>query len=77
VVKTLHRAEKMQGHPVVRKHALEDKDLSALISRFGKSTNHNTLLFLSICLTLYHGLMHLGEAVQPDTVTHHNWWKVT
>ena len=67
----------MQGCQVARKCALEDKDLNTLIHKFGASTDYDILLFLAVCLTLYHGLMHLGEIVQPDTIAHHNWCKVT
>ena len=76
IIKTLRGAGKMQGLPVVRKRALEDHNIATLVRVFGTTADHDSLLFLTICLTLYHGLMRLGEIVQPDTIVHRNWRKV-
>ena len=77
VIKTLRGAEKLDGRPITRKRALDDDDLMLLIQRFDMTVDHDTLLFLAICFTLYHGVMRLGECTQPDSTSHQNWRKMT
>ena len=77
VQRTLKGCQKLHAEPITRKRALSPTDLLIPISRYEHSTQHDDLLFLSLFLTGFFGLMRLGELVFPDDVTLHDWRKIS
>jgi hypothetical protein len=66
VVKVLKGAKKLHSTPISRKKPLSRTDLSLVCQRHPQPWSHDHLLFLSLLLTGFHGLLRLGELVWPD-----------
>ena len=77
VQQTLKGCHKLYAGPISRKRALTQTDLLVPITRYEHSSNHDDLLFLTLFLTGFFGLMRLGELVFPDDVSLQDWRKVT
>ena len=77
VQRTLKGCLKLQSSPVSRKRALTLDDLYIPLARYQSSTLHDDLLFLSMCLTAFFGLMRLGELTFPTDEALRDWRKVT
>ena len=76
VCRTLSGCKRMRGSPIKRKRALTLDDLGRVIDHYSHSTDHNTLLFLSMLLTGFFALMRLGELTFPDDKSIRDWCKV-
>ena len=61
----------------VRKRALTVDDLQLVVNRYNDTSTHDDLLFISMLLTGFFGLLRLGELVFPDEAALQNWKKVT
>src|SRR5882724_6605370 len=48
------------------KHALTSADVECLFDHYD-TDQHNDTLFLTITLTRFHSLLHLGEMTQPNS----------
>ena len=68
VTKSLAGCHKLFGSPATQKHALTESDLKLVQNSVCCSPSHDDLLFLAITFTAWHGLMRLGELVNPDKV---------
>ena len=66
VTKSLAGCHKLFRSPANRKWALSESDLKLIQHSIGHSPSHDDLLFLAITFTAWHGLMRLGELVNPD-----------
>jgi hypothetical protein len=67
VAKTLQGCKKLRGCATSRKRPLTRSELGSLAPRYTvPGTNHDDLLFFSILLTGFHGLLRLGELTWPD-----------
>jgi len=76
VQRTLKGCHKLYANPITRKRAITPTDLLIPISRYEHSALHNDLLFLSMFLTGFFGLLRLGELAFPDDITLRDWRKV-
>ena len=77
VQRTLKGCLKLKSSPVSRKHALTLDNLYIILACYQLSTLHNDLLFLSMCLMAFFGLMRLSELTFPTDEALHDWRKVT
>ena len=77
VQRTLKGCHKLLAGPISRKRALTLADLQVPLIRYTHSTLHDDLLFLSMFLTGFFGLMRLGELVFPDDESLRDWRKIT
>jgi len=69
--------KKMWGNIAVkRKRALTSSDLDVLFDHYN-SGEHDNILFLTIALTCFHALLHLGEMTHPDTKLKHSCKKIS
>ena len=68
---------RMKGTATVRKRALTLEDLQLVVNHYRDTSIHDDLLFLSMLLTGFFGLLRLGELVFPDEASLQNWKKVT
>ncbi|KAF7973478.1 hypothetical protein HWV62_15084, partial [Athelia sp. TMB] len=66
VSRTLRGCKKLRAVGVHRKRPLRRHELAALRPTYVASSDHDDLLFISILLTGFFGLMRLGELVYPD-----------
>ena len=76
VKKTLQGCLKLKSQPTKRKQALSLADISLITSHFANSTDHDTLLFISLLLTAFFALHRLGELTFPNDTTICDWRKV-
>jgi hypothetical protein len=65
----IHGSKKIRPSPTQHKNPLSCTDLLLLTSTYGKTTNYNDTLFLSLILTGFHAPLYLGELVWTDN--HH------
>lgn len=77
VSRTLRGCKKIRAIPTTRKRPLSRSELAALQPQYMMSSNHDDLLFFTILLTGFHGLMRLGELVFPDKHSLRDFRKVT
>ena len=77
VRRTLQGCMQMRGTATVRKRALTTDDLRLVISHYHDLILHDELLFVSMLITGFFGLLRLGELTFPDDSTLQNWRKVT
>ena len=75
VTHTLAGCAKLLGSPVNRKRALTKGDLQTIICASPHRPQHDDLLFLAIILMGWHCLMRLGELVDNDTISLHDFRK--
>lgn len=68
VSRTLRGCKKLRSVGTKRKRPLRRTELIALHPAYAASSNHDDLLFISILLTGFFGLMRLGELVSPDKI---------
>ena len=73
----LHGAGKIDGCSVTQKQLIEDHHLTTLTQSLGESEAYDNCLFLAICFTAYHGLMHISKLVVPDDPKHLSIHKLT
>ena len=77
VTKTLQGCKKLRGCATSRKRPLTRSELGVLSPRYNvPGTPHDDLLFFSILLTGFHGLMRLGELTWPDRKDLHDYRKI-
>ena len=77
VRRTLQGCMRMKGTATIRKRALTLEDLQLVVNHYRDTSIHDDLLFLSMLLTGFFGLLRLGELVFPDEASLQNWKKVT
>ena len=77
VCRTLQGCMRMRGTATVRKRALTVDDLQLVVNHYNDTSTHDDLLFDSMLLTGFFGLLRLGELVFPDEAALQNWKKVT
>jgi hypothetical protein len=77
VRRTLQGCMRMRGTATVRKRALTTDDLHLVANHYRDSTAHDDLLFVTMLVTGFFGLLRLGELTFPDDISLHNWKKVT
>ncbi|KAF7976057.1 hypothetical protein HWV62_9029 [Athelia sp. TMB] len=77
VVRTLRGCKKLRNTATKRKRAIRRSELVMLAPRFGPTSAHDDLLFISILLVAFFALMRLGELVWPDNVELQDVRKVT
>ena len=77
VVKVMKGCMKMRGQAVRRKLPLSLPDLLFISKRFSSSKSHDDLLWTTLVITGFHGLLRLGEMTFPDNVYIRDWRKVT
>ena len=77
VRRTLQGCMRMKGTATIRKRALTLEDLQLVVNHYCDTSIHDDLLFLSMLLTGFFGLLRLGELVFPDEASLQNWKKVT
>ncbi|KAF7966215.1 hypothetical protein HWV62_39668 [Athelia sp. TMB] len=68
VTRTLRGCKKLRAVATHCKHSLHRSELAALAPTYVNSTSHDNLLFFTILLVGFFGLMRLGELVTPDRV---------
>ena len=77
VVKVMKGCMKTRGQAVRRKLPLTFGDLLFVNHKFISSNIHNDLLFATLLVTGFHGLLRLGELTFPDSSYLRDWRKVT
>jgi hypothetical protein len=77
IKKVMKGCMKTRGQAVRRKLPLSFTDLCFVNNRFISSQSHNDLLFASLLVTGFHGLLRLGELTFPDSSYLRDWRKVT
>ena len=77
VHRTLQGCMRMRGRATVCKRALTVDDLHLVTTHYQNSHSHDDLLFISMLLTGFFGLLWLGEMTFPDDLSLQNWKKVT
>ena len=78
VQRTLQGCLKSCSQPTRRKRALSISDLTTVLQHFNSlPTSHNNLLFMSMLLTGFFSLMHLGKMTFPDDKTIQDWRKIS
>ncbi|KIJ52893.1 hypothetical protein M422DRAFT_155829 [Sphaerobolus stellatus SS14] len=69
VTRSLAGMKKLRGlQATTRKRALSTEDLLSIISHLPSPPHHDDLLFASMLLTGFHGLLRLGELTFPDNI---------
>src|SRR5258708_39134781 len=76
VTKSLAGCHKLFGSPATRKRALTELDLRLIRTSIARSPSHDDLLFLAITFPAGHGLMRLGELVNPDKLELRDYRKI-
>jgi len=66
IARTLRGCKKLRACGTNRKHPLARADLTQLHPAYASATNHDDLLFHSMLLTGFHGLLQLTEMSWPD-----------
>jgi len=66
VHRTLEGCKRLRGSPTSRKRALTIEDLRCVTTKYSENPSHDDLLFTSMLLTGFFGLMRLGELTIPD-----------
>lgn len=66
VSRTLRGCKKLRGSATRRKRPLHRSELAALAPTYANSNSHDDLLFFTVLLVGFFGLMRLGELVSPD-----------
>ena len=77
VHRTLQGCMWMRGTAMVRKWALTIDDVQRVVHHYHGFTRHDDLLFVSMLVTGFCGLLRLGELTFPDDTSLQNWKKVT
>lgn len=77
VRRTLQGCMRMYGRATVRKRALTTADLHVVVNHYKDSTCHDDILFVSMLIMGFFGLLRLGEMTFPDDISLQNWKKVT
>ena len=77
VVKVMKGCMKARGQAVRRKLPLSFDDLCFVNHKYLFSQFHNDLLFATLLVTGFHGLLRLGELTFPDSSYLRDWRKVT
>jgi hypothetical protein len=77
VRRTLQGCMRMHGKATERKRALTTSDLHRVVDYYTSSSSHDDLLFVSMLITGFFGLLRLGELTFPDNKSLRNWKKVT
>ena len=77
VVKVMKGCLKTRGQAVRRKLPLSFDDLCYVSNKYLLSKSHNDLLFATLLVTGFHGLLRLGELTFPDNSYLRDWRKVT
>ncbi len=72
VKRTLQGCQRLHPHETRRKRALMYSDLDHLLSLTTISASWDDILFATITLTGFYGLLRLGELVYPDAVASRN-----
>ena len=67
VVRTLKGSMRCFSNPVQQKSPLTRDDLRHVYNHLPRPLTHDNLLFLTMLLVGFFGLLRLGELVQPDT----------
>jgi hypothetical protein len=76
VQRTLRGCKKMRGTATVRKRPLTRAELSQLQPTYANTTQLDDMLFFSMLLTGFHGLLRLGELAWPDKKALQDYRKV-
>ncbi|KAL1701186.1 hypothetical protein EV121DRAFT_173824, partial [Schizophyllum commune] len=76
VARTLAGCKKLRGTAPNRKRPLNRRELAELQPTYAASQNHDDMLFWSLLLTGFHGVMRLGELVAPDRVDLRDYRKI-
>lgn len=77
VTRTLRGCKKLRGVATQRKRPLHRNELADLAPTYSTSNSHNDLLFFTILLTGFFGLMRLGELVVPNRLELQDPRKIT
>jgi hypothetical protein len=76
IKRTLQGCMRIHPRETHRKRALMYSDLDFLLARLTNTSSWDDILFTTIVLTGFYGVMRLGELVYPDAVTSRNILKV-
>ncbi|KAH9856340.1 hypothetical protein C2E23DRAFT_722623 [Lenzites betulinus] len=63
---TIKGFKRLRSKPIMHKRALLRDKLMRVIASFGPNPSYNDGLFITILLTGFHALLHLGELVWPN-----------
>ena len=74
---TLQGCMRMRGMATVHKRALTTNDLQLIVDHYHNSLLHDDLLFVSMLITGFFGLLCLAKMTFPDDTSLQNWKKVT
>jgi hypothetical protein len=77
VTRTLKGCLKMLAKPVERKEPLTINDLRLAEIKYRHTQDHDDLLFLTLLITGFYGLLRLGELTFPDDLSIRDWRKIT
>jgi hypothetical protein len=77
VSRTMTGCMRRFGTPVHRKSPLSHANLLFILDSIVSEPTHDELLFATLVLTGFHGLLRLGELTFPDKKSLRNWRKIT
>ena len=77
VTRAMKGCLKMLAKPIKRKDPLLIEDLRYLENKFRNTNDHDNLLFLSLLVTGFQGLLHLGKLTFPDDPSLREWRKIS
>ncbi|SJL10798.1 uncharacterized protein ARMOST_14192 [Armillaria ostoyae] len=77
VKRTLKGCMRLRGTAVKRKLPLSRPQLQEVLDKINPPTSHDDLLFISMILTGFYGLLRLAEISMPDSKELRDWKKFT
>lgn len=76
VKRTLQGCMKIHPRETKRKRALMYTDLERVVNSLASASSYDDILFASVLLTGFYGLMRLGELVNPDSIANRSFRKI-
>jgi hypothetical protein len=77
VSRTLKGCKRMRNSPTVRRSPLLPSHILSITHSLQTSSPHDDILFATILVTGFHGLLRLGELTANDNQVKRDWRKVT
>jgi hypothetical protein len=77
VSKTLKGCKRLHNTPIQRRSPLLPENVLLVTRSLSKASSYDDVLFTTILLTGFHGLMRLGELTVNDTPAKRDWRKIS
>jgi hypothetical protein len=77
VAKTLKGCKRLRSSPIRRRSPLLPSQIHQVTRSLSPTSSHDDVLFATLLLTGFHGLMRLGELCTHDTASRRDWRKIS